>query len=25
MAKKDWTGKECDEYFKKNPEKLKEL
>ncbi len=25
LAKKDWTGKECDEYFKKNPEKLKEL
>lgn len=25
LAKKDWTGKECDEYFKKHPEKLKEL
>lgn len=25
LAKKDWTGKECVEYFKKNPEKLKEL
>ena len=25
LAKKEWTGKECDEYFKKNPEKLKDL
>ncbi len=25
LAKKDWTGKECEEYFKKHPEKLKEL
>ena len=25
LAKKKWTGKECDEYFKKNPEKLKDL
>jgi len=25
LAKKEWTGKECDEYFKKNPEKLNEL
>jgi hypothetical protein len=25
LAKKNWTGKECDEYFKKNPEKFKEL
>jgi hypothetical protein len=25
LAKKDWTGKECEEYFKKHPDKLKEL
>ena len=25
LAKKEWTGKECDEYFKQHPEKLKEL
>jgi hypothetical protein len=25
LAKKEWTGKECDEYFKKHPEKVKEL
>lgn len=25
LAKKEWTGKECDEYFKSHPEKLKEL
>ncbi len=25
LAKKTWTGKECDEYFKANPDKLKEL
>jgi len=25
LAKKEWTGKECEEYFKKHPEKLKEL
>ena len=25
LAKKVWTGKECDEYFKKHPEKIKEL
>lgn len=25
LAKQKWTGKECDEYFKKNPDKLKEL
>jgi hypothetical protein len=25
LAKKDWTGKECEEYFKKHPEKVKEL
>lgn len=24
LAKKDWTGKECEEYFKKHPEKLKD-
>ena len=25
LSKKEWTGKECDEYFKNNPAKLKEL
>ena len=25
LAKKEWTGKECEEYFKDHPEKLKEL
>lgn len=25
LANKKWTGKECDEYFKRNPEKLKNL
>jgi hypothetical protein len=25
LATKEWTGKECDEYFKNNPEKLKDL
>ncbi|WP_159799778.1 hypothetical protein [Flavobacterium sp. MK4S-17] len=25
IAKKEWSGKECNEYFEKNPEKLKEL
>lgn len=25
LAKREWTVKECDEYFKKNPEKLKDL
>jgi len=25
MAAKNWSGKECDQFFKNNPEKLKEL
>jgi hypothetical protein len=25
LAKKDWTGNECEEYFKKHPEKIKKL
>lgn len=25
LVKKDWTGKECDEFFKENPDKLNEF